>query len=72
MNAFRSGIGLLAKNLGVPVLPMRIDGLFEVKQAGNRVARPYQIRVKIGKPLAFVDVDAEQIPAQLQQAIETL
>ena len=29
MNPFRAGIGLLAVNLGIPVLPMRIDGLFE-------------------------------------------
>src|SRR5205807_747782 len=29
MNPFRAGIGLLADNLGIPVLPMRIVGLFE-------------------------------------------
>ncbi len=40
MNPFRAGIGLLAKNLDIPVLPMRIVGLFEVKQAGRRFARP--------------------------------
>ena len=40
MNPFRSGIGLLAENLGIPVLPMRIDGLFEIKQAGKKFAPP--------------------------------
>ncbi len=29
---FRTGIGLLANNLHIPVLPMRIDGLFEIKR----------------------------------------
>lgn len=73
MNPFRSGIGLLAKNLGIPVLPMRIDGLFEVKNAGKRVARPYQISVKIGSPIRFSpDTDPESIPAILQQAVEQL
>jgi long-chain acyl-CoA synthetase len=73
MNPFRSGIGLLARNLGIPALPMRIDGLFEVKQAGKRVARPYRIRVKIGKPISFSDdVDAEQIPTQLYKAVEQI
>ena len=38
MNPFRAGIGLLAENLGIPVLPMRIDGLFEVKQSGKKFA----------------------------------
>ncbi len=73
INPFRSGIGLLAKNLGIPVLPMRIDGLFQIKQAGRRMARPYQIRVKIGKPIRFADeVDPQRIAAQLQQTIEYL
>ena len=40
MHPFRAGIGLLAANLGIPVLPMRIDGLFEVKQAGKKFAKP--------------------------------
>jgi len=73
MNPFRSGIGLLAKNLGIPVLPMRIDGLFEVKNAGKRVARPYQISVKIGTPISFSrQIDPESIPAALQRAVEQL
>ena len=50
MNPFRAGIGLLAANLGIPVLPMRIDGLFEVKQAGRRFAAPWKISVRIGTP----------------------
>jgi long-chain acyl-CoA synthetase len=73
MNPFRSGIGLLAKNLGIPVLPMRIDGLFEVKNAGKRIARPYQISVKIGTPISFsAETEPESIPATLQQAVEQL
>ena len=73
MNPFRSGIGLLATNLGIPVLPMRIDGLFEVKNAGKRVARPYQISVKIGSPITVsADTDPESIPATLQRAVEQL
>src|SRR5205807_1747738 len=32
---FRSGIGLLANNLGIPIVPLRIKGLFELKQAGK-------------------------------------
>jgi len=38
--SIRAGIGLLAENLGIPVLPMRIDGLFEVKKAGRKFAKP--------------------------------
>ena len=53
INPFRAGIGLLAKNLDIPVLPMRIVGLFEVKQAGRKFARPWKIGVRIGRPVRF-------------------
>jgi len=70
---FREGIGLLACNLGVPVLPMRIFGLFELKQAGKKFAPPGKIRVRIGCPIR-VDpgMDAKQIVADLQKAVEAL
>lgn len=73
MNPFRSGIGLLAQNLGIPVLPMRIDGLFEAKQASKRFVAPYTIRVRIGKPIKFdPGTDPEKIATGLQKAVEEL
>jgi len=73
LRPFRSGIGLLVNNLGIPVVPVRIDGLFEVKQAGKRVAPPFKITVKIGEPLRFVaGRDPSQIAAELQAKVEQL
>lgn len=70
---FRAGVGLLAQNLGIPVLPMRIDGLFEFKQAGRKLAPPWKIGVRIGKPMTFpAGMDAADIAAELQQAVEGL
>jgi long-chain acyl-CoA synthetase len=73
MNPFRAGVGLLANNLGIPVLPMRIVGLFEVKQAGKRFAPPGKIVVRIGQPMRFTaGSDPEQIAKELQSAVEGL
>ncbi len=73
MNPFRAGVGLLANNLGIPVLPMRIVGLFEVKQAGRKFALPGKIGVRIGKPIKFAaGGDAAQIARELQNAVEGL
>jgi long-chain acyl-CoA synthetase len=73
MNPFRGGIGLLAENLGVPVLPVRIDGLFEVKQAGKKFARPWTIQVRIGTPIKFAPgTDPQKIAAELQNAVAAL
>jgi long-chain acyl-CoA synthetase len=73
LSSFRAGVGLLANNLGVPVVPMRIVGLFEVKKAGRRFAAPWSIRVRIGQPLRFnPGTPPEEIVIQLQKAEEAL
>jgi long-chain acyl-CoA synthetase len=73
ISSFRAGIGLLANNLGVPVLPVRILGLFEVKRAGKRFAAPWKIRVRIGQPMKFAPgTDPGQIATELQKAVELL
>jgi long-chain acyl-CoA synthetase len=73
MNSFRAGIGLLTRNLNIPVLPMRIDGLFELKQAGRKFAWPGTIQVRIGRPMRFAEGSApEQIARELQRAVEVL
>jgi long-chain acyl-CoA synthetase len=70
MRPFRSGIGLLVNNLGVPVIPMRIDGLFDLKKAGKKAARPFQITVKIGKPVHFDSgCDPAEIASELQDRV---
>jgi long-chain acyl-CoA synthetase len=70
---FRSGIGLLVNNLRIPVVPFRIDGLFELKQRGKKTARPHQITVRIGEAVYFPpDSDPEQIAAELKNRVERL
>ncbi len=73
MHPFRAGIGLLAENLGIPVLPMRIDGLFEVKQAGKKFAAPWKVCVRIGRPIRFEAGTApEEIARTLQRKVSEL
>lgn len=73
LRPFRAGVGLLANNLGIPVLPVKIVGLFEVKQAGRKFARPHEITVRIGKLMQFAEgTPPEQIAEQLQRAVELL
>jgi 1-acyl-sn-glycerol-3-phosphate acyltransferase len=73
MAAFRSGIGLLAQRLSVPVVPMRIDGLFAVKQANRIVARPGQVTVTIGAPVSFApNHDPVEITKELERRVAAL
>lgn len=73
LRPFRTGIGLLANNLEIPVVPMRIDGLFEVKQAGRKFALPGKITIRIGKPRQIAPgTDPEQIARELEKAVKEL
>ncbi len=73
MLPFRAGIGLLANNLQIPVVPMRIDGLFEVKQTGKKFTRPGQVKIKIGTPVQFEPRnDPEWIARELQKIVDQL
>jgi long-chain acyl-CoA synthetase len=70
---FRSGVGMLASRLNVPVVPMRIDGLYQMKMAGHKIARPGELAVVIGKPMRFPPATpAEEITNQLEHITWTM
>jgi long-chain acyl-CoA synthetase len=73
MSAFRSGIGLLATQLNLPIIPMRIDGLFPFKIAKKHYAPPNAIQVRIGDPVRFEPTDdPEEIAKQLKKIVAGL
>jgi long-chain acyl-CoA synthetase len=53
MAPFQSGIGLLAENLAIPIVPMRLDGVWQMKQERRRLAHFGEITVRIGAPVTF-------------------
>jgi long-chain acyl-CoA synthetase len=73
MNEFRKGIGLLATRLSLAVIPMRIDGLFPLKQQKKHFAMPGTVQVHIGEPVRFASTDdPEKIAKSLQSLVEGL
>ncbi len=73
MNPFRAGIGILAKNLRVPVVPIRLDGLFELKKARKIFSRPGAVRVTIGPAIQFdEETDASKIALDLEMWIRSM
>ena len=73
LQPFRAGIGLLATNVKLPVVPMRIDGGYEIRQARSRFNRPGRIRVYIGKPVEYpAGSDPQQIAQDLEQRVAKL
>jgi long-chain acyl-CoA synthetase len=73
LNPFRLGTGLLIKELDAEVVPMRIDGLWELKEANKHFARPGQISVIIGPAVRYSNEDEpDQIAADLAQRVKAL
>jgi long-chain acyl-CoA synthetase len=70
---FRAGIGLLAKQSFVPVLPMAMLGLGEIKTGKRRWFRPGTIEVRIGEAISFGPEETEAaITARLHDEVERL
>jgi long-chain acyl-CoA synthetase len=70
---FQSGIGLLVRQLNLPVVPMYLDGLFDLKKEGRILAPPGHVRVAIGDPVGFAaDQSADEITRELERRVRAL
>jgi long-chain acyl-CoA synthetase len=70
---FRPGIGLLAKESGVPVVPTAIRGLGEMKTGKRRWFRSGHLEVCIGEAIRFSPEESETaITARLHDEVERL
>lgn len=77
MQAFRSGIGRLVAQTQIPVVPCFLDGCFRALPPGSHMSKPVQIKINIGPPLRFGDINDDregwdEIAQQLRAAVEHL
>ena len=59
---FKKGIGVLMKELEIPVVPASIKGAFEALPRGAGIIRPKKIIVTFGKPVSLSDMDISSKP----------
>lgn len=67
MSPFKAGIGLLAKELNVLVVPLKLDGLYELKRRKQYFAAPGDVRVIFGEPISL---DLKTNPAGITLELE--
>jgi long-chain acyl-CoA synthetase len=73
MARFQGGIGLLSENLHIPIVPVRLDGVWGMKRERRRLARMGEIMVRIGAPVTFrPGTAADQIAGMLESAVRSL
>lgn len=51
MSRFKKGAFVMASQLGVPVLPVSIDGAFDILKRGDKIASPGRIKLTIHAPI---------------------
>jgi long-chain acyl-CoA synthetase len=73
MGPFKGGIGLIARAMQVPVVPVALSGCYQALPKGRRLPRPARIRVAFGEPCLppFRDEPAA-IAAHLERAVRAL
>jgi len=73
MVPFQPGIGLLAQNLRIPIVPIRLDGVWQMKQQHRRLAHFGELTIHIGAPITFPpDISPAEIASQLQSLVRSL
>jgi long-chain acyl-CoA synthetase len=73
MAPFQGGIGLLAENLRLPVVPVRLDGVWQMKREHRRLAHFGEITVRIGAPVTFPPgTPADEIARRLESLVRAL
>jgi 1-acyl-sn-glycerol-3-phosphate acyltransferase len=64
---FKKGVGILARDNDVPIVPAKIEGTFEALPRGTVIPRPYKVRVSFGKPLKYYAVDYSKRPENVDE-----
>jgi len=73
LSSFKTGIGVLVKELNVPVVPVNLKGLYELKKKRQYFAAPGTVTVVFGEPIKFdQEMDPKQIADELQRQVEEL
>ncbi len=66
---FKKGVGILARELNIPVVPVAIQGTYEMLAAGKRFPRPTKVTVTFGKPFSPGGLDYDGIVKKLREEV---
>jgi long-chain acyl-CoA synthetase len=67
LQPFKAGIGLLASELNIPVIPIMLRGLFDLKQRRQYFVRPGTVSITFGDPIEF---SRDTTPSEITRTLE--
>ncbi|HJV35755.1 AMP-binding protein [Geomonas sp.] len=72
MHEFQAGLGIIVKELGIPVVPIRIEGTENVLPAEASFPKRGKVKVTFGEPLHFTFEEPPVIVEKTRVAVEKL
>ena len=57
LQKFRPGVGVMAVRLGIPVVPIHVQGLYAVLPVDASWPRPGPVRLRFGSPISFHETE---------------
>ena len=72
IKAFRGGIGMIGSRLGLPIVPVRIDGVDRVLHTSWKMAKPGPVSVTFGAPIRLSGDNYADLARQVEQAVRDL
>jgi long-chain acyl-CoA synthetase len=73
LHTFRPGIGMMAIRLRIPVIPIRLAGLYEIYSVHDSWPHRGRVRVSVGEPLLFdANISYEQAARRVEEAVRGL
>jgi len=72
MQPFQLGLGIMVKEMGIPVVPIKISGTEQVLPPGASFPKQGRVTVTFGKPLRFSIEEPAEIVETARRAVEKL
>jgi long-chain acyl-CoA synthetase len=73
MQTFRAGVGVMAVRLGIPVVPIHIQGLYEVLPVDASWPSPGPVRLRFGSPIVFHETeDFREAATRVEEEVRRL
>ncbi|HAK59541.1 MAG TPA: hypothetical protein DCO77_04030 [Nitrospiraceae bacterium] len=72
LKQFKKGVGIIAKELNVPLIPTAIRGTYEMLSTGGKLPRPSKVAITFGKPLYPGDMGYDEIAGNLRNEVMKL
>jgi long-chain acyl-CoA synthetase len=72
LHEFKKGVGIIARELNVPIVPVAIRGTYEMLAPGKTVPKPAKVTVTFGKPILPGDRHYDGIVKKLYEEVAAL